>query len=96
MCAKHETIFRPLTSPIQPPKPGCWDQNPLGVKKLRFFNNPHICVFEMISATRAFLRSVCWGTRDPSLAASPPPPFQGAKMFRGCRCQGLHLGAPHA
>uniref|UniRef100_A0A7S4D376 Uncharacterized protein n=1 Tax=Eutreptiella gymnastica TaxID=73025 RepID=A0A7S4D376_9EUGL len=25
-----------------------------------------------------------------------PPPFQGAKMFKGCRGQGPHLGAPHA
>ena len=25
----------------------------------------------------------------------PPPLFQGAKMIRGCRGQGLHLGAPH-
>ena len=25
----------------------------------------------------------------------PPPPFQGAKMSKGCRGQGLHLGAPH-
>ena len=27
--------------------------------------------------------------------APPPPPFQGAQMFRGCRGQGLHLDAPH-
>ena len=28
---------------------------------------------------------------------TPPPahPLKGAKMFRGCRGQGLHLGAPH-
>ena len=25
-----------------------------------------------------------------------PPFFRGAKMFRGCRCQGLHVGAPIA
>ena len=29
-------------------------------------------------------------------AQPPHPPFQGAKMFKGCRGQGLHLGAPHA
>ena len=29
MYAKHENIFRPLTSPIQPPKPGCCVPHPL-------------------------------------------------------------------
>ena len=37
------------------------------------------------------LRSLCWGTRDPSPPPRTPPPFRG---FRGCRCWGLHLGAP--
>ena len=37
-----------------------------------------------------------WGTQDPiPPPTTPPTPLQGAKMFRGCRCRGLHLGAPH-
>ena len=31
----------------------------------------------------------------PSPAPPPHPPLQGAKMFKGCRSQGLHLGTPH-
>ena len=36
------------------------------------------------------------GTQRNTDTLCPPPPFQGAKMFKGRRGQGLHLGAPHA
>ena len=47
------------------------------------------CVGVNIAWTpRWFKESANFWSRPP-----PPPPFQGAKMFKGCRGQGLHLGS---
>ena len=41
MYAKREKDFLPLTSPIQPANPGCWDRTPQVVKLFKeFFKNP--------------------------------------------------------
>ena len=41
--SKHvRKICKPLTSPSQPPKPGCWDRTPQGVKGF-FSKPPHMC-----------------------------------------------------
>ena len=37
----------------------------------------------------------CFREKGWFLVLCPPPPFQGAKMFKGGRGQGLHLGSCH-
>ena len=61
---------------------------------------PHMCLQTYQCDEGIILRYLCWGARDPSPAAPiipcspPPPPLQGAKMFKRCQGQGLHLNAP--
>ena len=53
-----------------------------------FFKNPtYVCSQRSVRQGDHF--EVCMlGYQPPP----PPPLFQGAKMLRGCRCAGLHLG----
>ena len=69
------------TSPIQPPKLGCWDQTPQGVK---FFSKPHFCGFKMISATRgSFWGIYILGYPGPQPSGrTPPPPHRDQKVKR--------------
>ena len=78
-----------------PPPPSCWDQTPLGVKKFHFFNNPHICVFEMISATRGSFWDLYVGVPGtPAPLQPPPPPFRGPKCLGGVGVGGCTWASP--
>ena len=58
------------------------------------------CVGVNIAGTPRWLRETgdFWSYAPPQAPTAPPPippPRQRAKMFKGCRGQGLHLDAPH-
>ena len=73
MCeSRRKTRFAPPPPPD--PDPGCWEPRPLRPENCDCKNlfYPTSCVLKTISATLGSLRSVCWGTWDPS--PRPPPP----------------------
>ena len=89
--AKQENFFSPLTSPIQPPYPGCWDQSPQGVN----------CFFKTVGWGRAGAMGCSFGpggaaVHKAGLKAGAPDPQgehrreQAERSIR-CRC-----GDPHS
>ena len=97
ICRQNSKKFSdPKPSPSSAPN---WLLGPdLPGGKIFFSRTPKLCVKKK-SVRRGDHFEVCMLGYPGPISAAPlsppaPPPLQGAKMFRGCRRWGLHLGAP--
>ena len=78
-------------------QPGCQPAPPPGIR-----HREERCTYALLwsalpqFAVPLYCMSVFLHFKSLNLTRSHPPPPQRAKMFRGCRCRGLHLGAPYA
>ena len=80
MYAKHEEVFSPLTSPVQPPKPGSWDGTPRGVKAFLLLKPPQMCVHNDHCDEGIFWRYTYSGPQVPG-----SPLFSGSRAVK-CTC----------